>query len=86
MRRSDHHRQSVIADTFIANIDEAMNHYEVRATSREESGSASIVTGVDAPPVLQPAERVFDLMPLAREDAVMFNRLLRGWTSMGCRP
>src|SRR5437868_14513748 len=36
---------------------------------------ASIVTGVDAPPVLEPAERIFDLVPFAIENAVMFDRL-----------
>ena len=36
---------------------------------------ASVVTGVDAPPVLEPAEHVLDLVPLAIENAVMFDRL-----------
>ena len=36
---------------------------------------ASIVTGVDAPPILEPTEHVFDLVPLAIQNAVMFDRL-----------
>src|SRR3569623_1597895 len=45
------------------------------ADSRHECMCASIVAGVDAPPVLEPAERIFDLVPLAIENAVMFDRL-----------
>src|SRR3954465_14256166 len=45
------------------------------ADGRHEGMCASIVTGVDAPPVLEPAERIFDLVPFAREKAVMFDRL-----------
>lgn len=40
-----------------------------------EGMSASIVAGMDASPVLDPAEHVFDLVPLAIENAVMFDRL-----------
>ena len=34
---------------------------------------ASVVAGVDAPPILEPAEHVLDLMALAVERAVMFD-------------
>ena len=37
---------------------------------------ASVVAGVNAPPVLEPAEHVLDLVPLTIEFAVMFDRLL----------
>ena len=37
---------------------------------------ASVVTGMDTPPILEPAEHVFDLVPLAIENAVMFDQLL----------
>ena len=36
---------------------------------------ASVVTGVDAPPVLEPAEHVLNLVPLTIEFAVMFDQL-----------
>lgn len=36
---------------------------------------AAVVTGVDASPVLEPAEHVLDSMPLAIEHAVMLDRL-----------
>ena len=35
---------------------------------------ASVVTRVDAPPVLEPAEHVLDLVALAIEHAVVFDR------------
>jgi hypothetical protein len=37
---------------------------------------------VDSPPVLEPAERIFDLVPLAMENTIMFDRLCAvglGW-------
>ena len=36
---------------------------------------ASVVTGMDTPPILEPAEHVIDLVPLAIENAVMFDQL-----------
>ena len=36
---------------------------------------ASVVTGMDAPPILEPAEHVFDLVALAIENSVVFDRL-----------
>ncbi len=38
--------------------------------------SASIVAGMDAPPVLDSAEHVFDLVPLAVEHTIMLDRRL----------
>jgi hypothetical protein len=35
---------------------------------------ASVVTRVDAPPVLEPAEHILDFVTLAIERAVMFDR------------
>jgi hypothetical protein len=35
---------------------------------------ASVVTGMDAPPISEPAEHVFDLVPLAIENAVMLDQ------------
>ena len=37
---------------------------------------ASVVAGVDAPPVLEPSEHVLDLVALAIERAVVVDRLL----------
>jgi hypothetical protein len=37
--------------------------------------SASVVAGMDAPPVLESAERILDLVPFAIENAIMFDRL-----------
>lgn len=37
--------------------------------------SASIVAGIDAPPVLEPAEHVLDLAPLTIEHPIMFDFL-----------
>ena len=36
---------------------------------------AFIVTGVDTPLVLEPAERIFDLAPFSIENAMMFGGL-----------
>lgn len=46
------------------------------ADGRHECVGASVVAGVDAPPVLEPAEQVFDLLTLAVERPVMFQRRL----------
>lgn len=35
---------------------------------------ASVVAGVDAPPVLEPAEHILDLVPLTIEHPIMFDR------------
>ena len=37
---------------------------------------ASVVAGVNAPPVLEPSEHVLDLVPLAIECAIVVDRLL----------
>jgi hypothetical protein len=37
---------------------------------------ASIVAGMDAPPILEPAKHVLDLVTLLVENAVMFDRSL----------
>ncbi len=44
----------------------------------------SVVAGVDAPPILEPAEHVLDLVAVTIEFAVMFDRAFRGSTSKGC--
>lgn len=36
---------------------------------------ASVVTGMDTPPILELAEHVFDLVALAIENTVMFDQL-----------
>ena len=41
------------------------------ADGREEGVGAAVVTGVDAPPVLQLAEHVLDLVALAVQHAVV---------------
>jgi hypothetical protein len=46
------------------------------ADGGQEGMSASVVACMDAPPVLDPAEHVFDLVSLAIEFAVMFDRLV----------
>ena len=51
----------------------------------DECAPTSVVTSVDAPPVLDPAEHVLDPVPLTIEFAVIFNRVC-GSTSTGCRP
>ena len=38
--------------------------------------SAPVVTGMDAPPILEPAEHILDLVTLAIEYAVMCDGLL----------
>ena len=35
--------------------------------------SASVVAGMNASPVLEPAEHIFDLVALAVQHAIMFN-------------
>ena len=37
--------------------------------------SASVVAGMDAPPVLKSTECILDLVPFAIENAIMFDRL-----------
>lgn len=44
------------------------------ADCRHEGVGASIVAGVDAPPVLEPAEHTLDLVPLTIEHRIMFDR------------
>ena len=36
---------------------------------------ASVVAGVDVPPILEPTEHIFDLVPLAIQNAVVLERL-----------
>jgi hypothetical protein len=43
------------------------------ANGGHEGMSASVVAGVDTPPVLEPAEHVFDLVALPIERAIVFD-------------
>jgi hypothetical protein len=72
--------------TSLAHTNRRFHHSQARRSPSSEGVGASIVKGMDAPPAFEPAEHIFDSVPLAIEDAVMFDRFssVGFWRNASC--